>query len=79
MSDARSMMVLIVSTLAFTVCFAVWMMFGVTGIPIRTQLDLNSTQFGLLTATPVLTARSSACHSVFGPTGLAAGSSCCFC
>ena len=55
MSDARSMMVLIVSTLAFTVCFAVWMMFGVTGIPIRTQLDLNSTQFGLLTATPVLT------------------------
>ena len=55
MSDARSMMVLIVSTLAFIVCFAVWMMFGVTGIPIRTQLSLNSTQFGLLTATPVLT------------------------
>lgn len=43
MSDARSMMVLIVSTLAFIVCFAVWMMFGVTGIPIRTQLSLNST------------------------------------
>jgi nitrate/nitrite transporter NarK len=55
MSHARSMMVLIVSTLAFTVCFAVWLMFGVTGIPIRTQLNLNSTQFGLLTATPVLT------------------------
>jgi NNP family nitrate/nitrite transporter-like MFS transporter len=31
------------------------MMFGVTGIPIRTQLGLDSTQFGLLTATPVLT------------------------
>jgi NNP family nitrate/nitrite transporter-like MFS transporter len=30
-------------------------MFGVTGIPIRTQLDLGSTQFGLLTATPILT------------------------
>jgi NNP family nitrate/nitrite transporter-like MFS transporter len=29
-------------------------MFGVTGIPIRTQLNLNSTQLGLLTATPVL-------------------------
>ena len=29
------MTVLLVSTLAFTVCFAVWMMFGVTGIPIR--------------------------------------------
>lgn len=40
---------------AFTVCFAVWTMFGVTGIPIRAQLDLDSTQLGLLTATPVLT------------------------
>jgi NNP family nitrate/nitrite transporter-like MFS transporter len=55
MSDPRSMTVLIVSTLAFTVCFAFWMMFGVTGIPIRMQLSLNSTQFGLLTGTPVLT------------------------
>ena len=51
--DALS--VLIVSTLAFTVCFMVWMMFGVIGIPIRKALDLNATQFGLLTATPVLT------------------------
>jgi NNP family nitrate/nitrite transporter-like MFS transporter len=47
--------VLIVSTLAFTVCFMVWMMFGVIGIPIKKMLDLNSTQFGLLMATPVLT------------------------
>lgn len=31
------------------------MMFGVTGIPIRAQLGLNSVEFGLLTATPVLT------------------------
>jgi NNP family nitrate/nitrite transporter-like MFS transporter len=30
-------------------------MFGVTSIPIREQLNLNSTQVGLLTATPVLT------------------------
>ena len=44
--------VLIVSTLAFTVCFMVWMMFGVIGIPIRKMLDLNATEFGLLTATP---------------------------
>ena len=43
------------STLAFTVCFAVWMMFAVIGIPIKKMLDLNATQFGLLTATPVLT------------------------
>ena len=47
--------VLIVSTVAFTVCFMVWMMFGVIGIPIKKMLDLNSTQFGLLMATPVLT------------------------
>ncbi len=47
--------VLIVSTLAFTVCFMVWMMFGVIGIPIKKMLNLNSTQFGLLTAMPVLT------------------------
>ena len=47
--------VLIVSTWSFTVCFMVWMMFGVIGIPIKKTLDLNSTQFGLLMATPVLT------------------------
>jgi NNP family nitrate/nitrite transporter-like MFS transporter len=47
--------VLIVSTLAFTVCFMVWMMFGVIGIPIKKTLGLNATEFGLLTATPVLT------------------------
>ena len=47
--------VLIVSTLAFTVCFMVWMMFGVIGIPIKKMLNLNSTEFGLLMAMPVLT------------------------
>jgi len=51
----QGLSVLIFSTLAFTVCFMVWMMFGVIGIPIRDALDLNATQFGLLTATPVLT------------------------
>ena len=51
----KSWSVLIVSTLAFTVCFMVWMMFGVIGIPIKKALNLNATQFGLLTATPILT------------------------
>ncbi len=46
--------VLFASTFAFVVCFAVWMMFGVLGIPIRQELGLNATEFGLLTATPVL-------------------------
>ena len=47
--------VLASSTFAFTICFAVWMMFAVLGIPIKTMLSLNETQFGLLAATPVLT------------------------
>ena len=51
----QGLSVLIFSTLAFTVCFMVWMMFGVIGIPIRESLDLNATEFGLLTAMPVLT------------------------
>ena len=51
----QALSVLIVSTLAFTVCFMVWMMFGVIGIPIKKTLGLNATEFGLLTATPVLT------------------------
>ena len=53
--QGQGLAVLIVSTLAFTVCFMVWMMFAVIGIPIRTTLGLNATEFGLLTATPVLT------------------------
>ena len=52
---AVAMRVLLVSTLAFAVCFAAWMMFGVTGIPIRKELGLNASEFGLLMATPVLT------------------------
>ena len=51
----KALSVLGVSTLAFTVCFMVWMMFGVIGIPIKKSLGLSATQFGLLTATPVLT------------------------
>jgi MFS transporter, NNP family, nitrate/nitrite transporter len=51
----QSWSVLAVSTLAFTVCFMVWMMFGVIGIPIKKALNLNATEFGLLTAMPVLT------------------------
>jgi NNP family nitrate/nitrite transporter-like MFS transporter len=54
-SRKSPMLVLCVTTLAFMVCFVVWMMFGVIGIQLRTELSLNSTEFGLLTATPVLT------------------------
>jgi NNP family nitrate/nitrite transporter-like MFS transporter len=53
--DRQAWSVLAVSTLAFTVCFMVWMMFGVIGIPLKKTLNLNATEFGLLTAMPVLT------------------------
>jgi NNP family nitrate/nitrite transporter-like MFS transporter len=53
--QSQALSVLVVSTLAFTVCFMVWMMFGVIGIPLKKQLGLNATEFGLLTAMPVLT------------------------
>ncbi len=51
----KSLSVLVMSTTAFTVCFMVWMMFAVIGIPIKQQLGLNETQFGILAAMPVLT------------------------
>lgn len=54
-TTARALVVLLVSTLAFAISFAAWMMFGVTGIPIRHELGLNASEFGLLTATPILT------------------------
>ncbi|HHI69694.1 MAG TPA: NarK/NasA family nitrate transporter [Rhodobacteraceae bacterium] len=43
------------STLAFTVCFAVWTIFSIIGVKIKQELGLTETQFGLLVATPVLT------------------------
>jgi MFS transporter, NNP family, nitrate/nitrite transporter len=43
------------STLSFTVCFMIWMMFAVIGIPIKASLGLNETEFGILIASPVLT------------------------
>lgn len=53
--SGKATSVLISSTFAFTVCFAVWMMFAVLGIPIKTQFGLSETEFGLLAAMPVLT------------------------
>lgn len=54
-SPGRALASLLAATIAFAVCFAVWMMFGVIGIPIRKTLHLSASEFGLLTATPVLT------------------------
>ncbi len=43
-----------ISTLAFTVCFAVWTIFSIIGVEIKRDLGLNDTAFGLLIATPIL-------------------------
>ena len=43
------------STLAFTVCFAVWTIFSIIGIRIKSELGLSETEFGLLVGTPILT------------------------
>lgn len=52
---AQAVTVLCITTLAFAMCFAAWLMFSVIGIPIRKSLNLNASEFGLLTATPILT------------------------
>lgn len=43
------------STLAFTVCFAVWTIFSIIGLKIKGDLGLSDTKFGILVATPILT------------------------
>lgn len=54
-ASRQALSVLFSSTFAFTVCFAIWTMFSVLGVPLKADLNLNETQFGLLIATPVLT------------------------
>jgi NNP family nitrate/nitrite transporter-like MFS transporter len=46
--------VLTLSTVAFTLLFAVWLMLGVLGVAIKTELKLNPVQFAWLTAVAVL-------------------------
>ncbi|MGH6865358.1 MAG: MFS transporter [Methyloceanibacter sp.] len=43
------------STIAFTVCFAVWTVFSIIGIRIKEELGLSETEFGLLVGLPILT------------------------
>ena len=43
------------STIAFTVCFAVWTIFSIIGVRIKQELGLSDTQFGLLVGMPILT------------------------
>ncbi|MDE1992216.1 MAG: MFS transporter, partial [Rhizobiaceae bacterium] len=43
-----------ISTVAFTLCFAVWTIFAIIGIRIKQDLGLSEAEFGLLVGTPVL-------------------------
>lgn len=52
-SDAR--LVLIAATAAFTLCFAVWVMFAIIGISMRKEFAFSEAQFALLVALPILT------------------------
>ena len=42
------------STLAFTICFAVWTIFAIIGVRIKQDLNLTETQFGPLVGMPIL-------------------------
>lgn len=46
--------VLVLSSLGFTLMFAVWLMFGVLGIPIRKELGLTDVQLSWLAAIAIL-------------------------
>lgn len=50
----KSVTVLTSSTIAFAICFMIWMVFAVIGVPIQKQFNLTETEFGLLAAMPVL-------------------------
>ncbi|MEE9228205.1 MAG: nitrate/nitrite transporter [Acidimicrobiia bacterium] len=47
--------VLALSTIGFTLFFAVWVMFAIVGLPLREELGFTDSQFALLAATPILT------------------------
>jgi NNP family nitrate/nitrite transporter-like MFS transporter len=53
--DSAPACALWLSTIAFTVCFAVWTIFSIIGIRIKQELSLSETEFGLLVGTPILT------------------------
>lgn len=55
LSKKTAQRMLWLSTIAFTLCFAVWTIFSIIGIEIRQELNLSEFEYGILIATPVLT------------------------
>ena len=54
LEPSKAPRVLWLSTIAFTLLFAVWMMFGVLGVPIQKELKLTDVQLGWLAAAAIL-------------------------
>lgn len=55
MNESRQRLaVLILSTTAFTLSFAAWLMFGVLGIPIQREFELSDVELGWLAAVAIL-------------------------
>ncbi len=54
-TKAQQNTALVMSTFAFTVCFAVWTIFSIIGVKIQADLGLSDAQLGLLVGTPILT------------------------
>lgn len=52
--DKGATAVLVMSTLAFTVMFAVWLMFGILGVPIQKELKLSDVELSWVSAVAVL-------------------------
>lgn len=53
-TSAGARRVLILSTIGFTVAFAVWVMFAIVGVPLREEFGLTDGEFALLVAIPIL-------------------------
>ncbi len=53
-TDPAARRVLVLSTVGFTVAFAVWVMFAIVGVPLREEFGLSDGQFALLVAIPIL-------------------------
>jgi NNP family nitrate/nitrite transporter-like MFS transporter len=53
-TEVGSTRVLVISTVAFTLMFAVWLMFGVLGVPIREEFGLTDQQLAWIISAAVL-------------------------
>ena len=71
--SSRRLRVLALSSVAFTLMFAVWLMFGVLGVPIQKELGLTDVQLGWLGAAAILAGSLPRFCSASGPTCTADG------